>query len=92
MHDQDQKNCTMQYFLVLHKISVQVDELERMGLGARGQTRIGRFHMSLGSEWPCRLGCSLSLFPNITLTPMVLSLSELLSLTSEFFNGNLYES
>ena len=61
MHDQDQKNCTMQYFLVLHKISVQVDELERMGLGARGQTRIERFHMSLGSEWPCRLGCSLSL-------------------------------
>ena len=87
MHDQDQNNCTMQYFLVLHRISVRVDELERVGA-----TRIERFHMSLGSEWPCRLGCSLSLFPNITLTPMVLSLSELLSLTSEFFNGNLYGS
>ena len=81
MHDQDQKNCTM------HGISVRVDELERVGLG---QTTIERFHMSLGSEWPCRLGCSLSLPQYNFLTPMVLSLSELLSLTSEFLNGNLY--
>ena len=44
-----------------------------MGLGARGHTRMERFHMSLGSEWPCRIGCSL--FPNMVFSHSYGSLS-----------------